>query len=196
MNSSSSTTLERGLDTMILVYSSLDGHPAQIPCQQLIIGRSGWFTSCLVLIEVKNILTKVYGVSAVDATAKIAQIMATPIVVVGIDKVNFAGALPFADQTGLDFTDAVLLKLVQQVGAGKLATDDQKLIKACSACNVAAVSPLDFMLRQQIAAWEAANLAPKGIARIMHRVHQWLAQSHTAAAQDFWSQTGRGSHLP
>jgi hypothetical protein len=39
-------------------------------------------------------------------------------------------------------------------------------------------------------------LQPKGLPRVLRRVHKWLGQSHPKAAQDFWSQTGGGSHLP
>jgi predicted nucleic acid-binding protein len=58
MTSSSSPTVERGLDTMLLVYSFLQGHPAALPCQQFLSAYSGWFTTPLVLFEAKNILTK------------------------------------------------------------------------------------------------------------------------------------------
>jgi hypothetical protein len=34
------------------------------------------------------------------------------------------------------------------------------------------------------------------LARVPRRVHQWLSHSHPQAAQDFWSRTGGGSHLP
>ncbi len=35
-----------------------------------------------------------------------------------------------------------------------------------------------------------------GLPRILRRIHLWLHQNHQQAAEDFWSQTGRGSHLP
>ena len=63
-SSSPSLALERALDTMILVYSLLQGHPAVLPCEQFLRSHSGWFTSPLVLIEAKDILTKVYSVDA------------------------------------------------------------------------------------------------------------------------------------
>jgi predicted nucleic acid-binding protein len=49
MISSSSPRLECGLDTMVLVYSLLQGHPALAACEQLLRARTGWFTSPLVL---------------------------------------------------------------------------------------------------------------------------------------------------
>ncbi len=75
-------------------------------------------------------------------------------------------------------------------------TDDQRLARACVASAITAVSPLDAALRQQVATWEAAHLAPKGLPRILRRVHQWLASSHPQAAQDFWAHTGGTRRLP
>ena len=71
MTSSSSPALERGLDTMLLVYCTLQGHPAAPACEQFLRAHTGWFTSPLVLFEAKGILTKVYGVSPSDPFALI-----------------------------------------------------------------------------------------------------------------------------
>jgi hypothetical protein len=40
MTSSSSLVLERGLDTMLIAYAMLQGHPACLPCEQFIEGQS------------------------------------------------------------------------------------------------------------------------------------------------------------
>jgi predicted nucleic acid-binding protein len=85
MTSSSSPSLERGLDTMLLVYSLLQGHPAATPCEQFLCAHSGWFTSPLVLFEAKNILTKAYSVNASDATKKLLQFAAGPVVLLDLD---------------------------------------------------------------------------------------------------------------
>ena len=71
MGIQASPTLERGLNAMILVYSLLQGHPAALPCEQFLRSHSGWFTSPLVLIEAKSVLTKVYSMSASTATTSI-----------------------------------------------------------------------------------------------------------------------------
>jgi hypothetical protein len=77
-----------------------------------------------------------------------------------------------------------------------LATEDMRLAQASTQLGITAQSPLDAALRQQVAAWEAVNLAPKGLARVLRRVHEWLNQTHTQVAQAFWTQTRGGSHLP
>jgi predicted nucleic acid-binding protein len=196
MTSSSSPPLERGLDTMILVFSLLNGHPAAQPCEQFIRSYAGWFTSPLVLVEARNILTKVYGVDDASATTKLLQVAAGPVILLDLDQAAVTSAFSLADTHGLDLTDAVLLHLTHRHGAGHLATEDQRLIQACLRLGINPISPLDALLRQQVNTWEAANLAPKGLPRVLRRIYHWLNQSHTPAAQDFWSQTGGGSHLP
>jgi hypothetical protein len=150
----------------------------------------------LVLFEAKGILTKVYGVQSSDATRKLTQFAAVPVTLLELDPAAAFPVLQLADAHGLDLTDAVLLHLTRQHGAGYLATEDQHLARVCSQFGITPQSPLDAALRQQVAAWEAANLPAKGLPRVLRRVYQWLSNTHPQAAQDLWSQTGGGSHLP
>jgi predicted nucleic acid-binding protein len=196
MTSSSSPPLERGLDTMILVYSLLQAHPANAPCEHLLRSLSGWFTSPAVLIEAKHILTRVYSVDPATATTELLQFAAGPVVLLDLDQPTTIAALQLADTHGLDLTDAVLIHLARQHGAAHLVTDDHRLTQVCPLFGIAPTSPLDATLRQQVAAWENAHLQGKGLPRILRRVHQWLNQLHPQAALDFWSHTANGSHLP
>ena len=196
MTSSSSPLPERGLDTMILVYSFLQGHPAALACEQFLCAHSGWFTSPLVLVEAKNILAKVYSVSSSAATAKLLQFAAGPVGLLDLDRAALPAAFHLADAHGLDLTDAALLHLAQQHGAGYLATEDRRLAQVCTQLGITPQSPFDTALRQQVAAWEAVNLAPKGLGRVLRRVHQWLSQTDQQVAQAFWAQTSGASHLP
>jgi predicted nucleic acid-binding protein len=181
---------------MILVYYLLQGHPAGLPCEQFLRAHSGWFTSPLVLIEAKSILMKVYSVAANDVTTKLLQFAASPVVLLDLDDVTVTSAFQLADTYGLDLTDAVLLHLAQRHAVSYLATEVLGLAHACAQVGITPESPLDAALRQQVAAWEAVNLAPKGLPRVLRRVHQWLGQTHPQAAQDFWAHTSGGSHLP
>src|SRR5438045_64765 len=108
MTSSSNPPLERGLDTMLIVYSLLQGHPASIPCEQFIRGSTGWFTSAVALFEAKGVLTKIYGVQPALASQKLNQFAAGPIVVLDVDRPTALAALALADTHGLDLADAVL----------------------------------------------------------------------------------------
>jgi predicted nucleic acid-binding protein len=153
--------LERGLDTMVLVYSVLNGHPASVACEQLLRNHTGWFTPTLLFLEAKAILTKVYGVSAALASHKLTQVAAQPVTLVAVDSGTAQSALTLADTTGVDLMDAVLLRVAQQVGAGWVATEDQALAKVCSSLGLSPLSPLDPILRQQVAAWEAVICRPR-----------------------------------
>lgn len=194
--SSSAPALACALDTPILVYSLLNGHPASAVCDQLLRSQSGWFTSPLVLLESYAILTKVYDVAVPLAAQKLAQTVHLPIQVVDLDVQATLVVLQNVATLGLDSTDAALLALTQNLGAKELATDDQRLMHACTSVGISARCPLDTALRQQIAAWETANLPVKGLPRILRRIQQWLASGYPQAAVDFWSKTGGGAHIP
>jgi predicted nucleic acid-binding protein len=196
MTSSSNPPLERGLDSMLLVYSLLQYHPASSDCDQFIRTKTGWFTSVLALLEAKVVLTKVYGTDPTLTSQKLAKLAGGPLVFLDLAPATVMQALTLADTHGIDLTDAVLLELVGQQPVPTLATEDQRLTKVCSTLGITVETPFTPILRQQVAAWEANHLPPKGLARVLQRVHQWLNQTHPTAGQDFWSLTGGASHLP
>lgn len=191
-----SSPLERCLDTMLIVYSALNGHPAAPPCERFLRGHTGWFTSPLVVIEAQAVLTKVYGVNPVDSTRTLGQLLSVPVAIVDLSAPDVLAAFKLADTHRLDVTDAVLLELCRRHGAKHMATDDQRLAQTCGLMGIAPESPIDASLRQAITAWEVVNIAPRGLPRVLRRVHQWLSGAHVQAAQDFWSNSGGGSHLP
>jgi predicted nucleic acid-binding protein len=195
MTSSSSLPSDRVLDTSILVYGLLQGHPAQAACEQL-LRTYPWLTSPLVLFEAKTILSKVYGVDPVLASQKVALFASGSNITVDLTSSDSVRAIHLADAYAIDITDSILLGIAQGLGATYLATDDQRLAQVCRQLGITPISPLDAALRQTVYTWEAANLAPKGLQRVLRRIHQWLSQYHPQAAQDFWSRTGAGSHLP
>lgn len=166
------------------------------PCEQFIRAHGGWFTSSLTLLEAKAVLHKVYGVDPALATHKLTRFAAGALAVLEVDHAVAVAAWALSDAHNLDLHDGVLLQLARQHGAAHLATDDQQLAAVCAQYGISVQSPLDTILRQQIAAWESSNLAPKGLPRVLRRVFTWLNQAHPQAATDFWSQTGAGSHLP
>jgi len=196
MTSSSDRQSERGLDAMLIVYSLLNGHPASLVCEQFIRSHTGWFTTTFTLFESRAILTKVYGVDATLASQKIAQFASGPIDILAVDLATALAAMNTADAMSIDLTDAVLLQTAEAQGASWLATDDSKLMQACRQVGITPESPIDATVRQQMAVWETANVPAKGLARVLYQLHQWLNQTHPQAAEDFWSQTGGGSHLP
>ncbi|MBI3971388.1 MAG: type II toxin-antitoxin system VapC family toxin [Chloroflexi bacterium] len=196
MTSSSSPPIERGLDSMFIVYSLLQNHPASSPCEQFLRAHSGWFTTAVTLLEVKAVLVKVYGVDPAQSSGKLAQFAAGPIVVTATDAAATVAAMSLADQLNIDLTDAVLLHAARTLGAKRLATDDRKLAQACTQAGISVESPLDAGLRRRMAQWEATNLPAPGLPRVLRRIHQWLTKTNPETGQDFWSHTGGGAHLP
>jgi predicted nucleic acid-binding protein len=196
MTSSFSLPVERGLDAMLIVYSLLNNHPASAVCEQFIRAYTGWVTTAFTLFEAKAILTKVYAVDAVLVSRKLAQFVAGPIVVAEVDLATALAAMDKADALNIDLTDAVLLHTTQAHGALRIATDDSKLAQACRQVGMTPETPIDTALRQQMAEWEAVNLPAKGLPRVLRQIHYWLSRIAPQTAQDFWSHTGGGSHLP
>ena len=196
MTSSSNQFAPRGLDAMLIVYSLVDNHPASAVCESFIRERTGWLTTTLTLLEVKAILTKVYAVNAILASQQLVQFAAGPIEIIEVDLPISLAAMQIADTLEVDITDAVLMQASLTRGANALATDDQKLIRVCPRVNLMPETPIDDSVRRQMASWEAKNLPQKGLPRILRQIHRWLYQNHRQVAEDFWSQTGGGSHLP
>jgi hypothetical protein len=126
----------------------------------------------------------------------LAQFAAGPILVLPVDLVTALTAMNTSDAFGIDLTDAVLLRTSQAQGALWLATDDSQLARVCRQVGITPQTPIDVSLRQQMIAWESAHLPMKGLPRVLRQIHQWLNQSYPQTAEDFWSRTGGGSHLP
>ena len=196
MTLSSDQYAPRGLDAMLIVYSVLDDHPASTVCESFIRERSNWFTTTLTLLEAKAILTKVYAVDVNLVSQRLLQFSAGPIEIIEVDLSITLPAMQTADTLEIDMTDAVLVQATLTHGAKVLATDDRKLIQACDQVDIRVENPIDVSLRREMASWEMKNLPQKGLPRILRQIHHWLRQNHQQAAEDFWSQTGGGSHLP
>jgi len=181
---------------MLIVYSSLTGHPAATACEQFIRSRAGWGATSLSLLEAKAVLTKVYGVEATLVSGKLAQLTEGLITVDAVGVETALTAMKFADQYSLDLTDAVLLSCVLAHQSTEIATDDHRFAQVCRQLGLVVENPISDSLREQMAQWEAHNLPAKGLPRILHHINHWLSRNHSQAADDFWSQTGNGSHLP
>jgi len=181
---------------MLIAYSLLEDHPTSAVCESFIREHASWHTTTLTLLEATSILTKVYGVGFNLASQQLSQFSAGPIEIIEVDLPITLTSMQIADALEIDITDAVLLQATRARGANILATDDRKLIQACDQVDIVVVNPIDVSLRRQMASWESENLPQKGLPRILRQIHHWLRQNHQQAAEDFWSRTGGGSHLP
>ncbi len=192
----STDPIERGLDTMLIVYSLLADHPASAVCEQFLRQRTGWFITPFILLETKALMTKVYGVEPAVITEKLTHLAQSPIQIVTPDGTETLAALPLADTHRIDLTDATLLQAIHVRNLKYLATDDTRLAHAASTLGIVAESPIDAALRQEITLWEQTHLPQKGLPRILRSIYEWLLRNAPGSAESFWSQTGNGSHLP
>jgi predicted nucleic acid-binding protein len=195
MTTSSSSTL-RGLDAAPIIYSLLSGHPASAVCESYIRKHSGWVTTTVTLLEAHAVLRKVYFVDPTLVAQKLAQFAAGPITVAPVDLALATGAMASATSLGIDLADAVLLESCQARGIRIIASDDDKFAQKCVQLGLTTETPIDSAMRQQIATWESANLPAKGLPRLLFQIRHWLDQHEPRFAQEFWNQTGAGSHLP
>ena len=193
---SSNSRRAHAVDAMVLVYALLEGHPASATCERMLREREGWFTTSLTLLEVKAVLTKVYGVEPTEVTQKLTQIVSGPLVVLPVDAGMALLAMATADRLQLDLTDAVLLETALAQQAMILATDDGRLADACRELGLAPEKPFGDELRGEVADWESAHLPAKGLPRVLGRITGWLEERDELLARDFRSQTGGNSHLP
>ncbi len=192
----SSNPANRALDAAPIVYALLSGHPASAACENHIRGHAGWLTTSVTLLEAGAVLRKVYGVDPTLAAQKLTQFAAAPITVLSVDAALATVALSSAAQWGIDLADAVLLESCRMHGATIVCTDDAKLSQTCVRLGLIAETPIPSALRPQIAGWESANLPSKGLARLLYHVRIWIDRQDQRVAQEFWNQTGAGSHLP
>jgi predicted nucleic acid-binding protein len=184
----------KAIDSNLLVYASLANHPAMAACEKYILGYPVWFTSIVNLIELWRVLVAVYGVSESDADAKFTD-LCRALVVEDLTAPVAAAALSLRQSHGIDFNDAVLLESCRQRGVTVLATDDAQLAIACATMGINVENPVTPAVRAQMTIWENQNLPPKGLPRILLRVHRWIEQEDAALAHAFHSATQGLSRL-
>ncbi|MBC8236011.1 hypothetical protein H8E77_41220 [bacterium] len=57
-------------------------------------------------------------------------------------------------------------------------------------------NPITPTVRRQMAAWEVANLPPRGFQRLLLNIHRWLEVQDPNIAEVFYEATGQYLHLP
>lgn len=190
------SSLERGLDTMFMVYSLLDGHPASTACEQFITSRQGWVNTPLLVIEGMAIMIKVYGVEPEIACQLVTDFAYGPISILPIELETITAAVDLSILHDVDINDAVLLQACIERGIARIATDDRRFAHACANFGIIVENPITPAIRQQMAAWEAANLPPRGLPRLLTYIHQWLKTQEPNIATKFYEATGQYLHLP
>lgn len=92
----------KAIDSNLLVYASLAGHPAMSACEQYITGYPVWVTNIVNLVELRRVLIGVYGVSDTDADAKFVDLR-NALIVEDLTAPVASAALRLRRSYGVDF---------------------------------------------------------------------------------------------
>lgn len=184
----------KGVDSNLLVYASLAGHPASSTCDQYLATEPLWLTSIVNLIEVHRALVSVYGAIESEADRKLADFLSA-LTVDDLTGDLVSASLPLRQTHGIDFNDAILLQTCLERSVTVLATDDGRLASACAAFGIAVENPLDAAVRAQMASWEDSNLPAKGLPRVLLRMHRWIEARDPRLAAELHSATQGLSRL-
>jgi predicted nucleic acid-binding protein len=185
----------KATDSNLLVYASLDDHPASKACEAFIGSESTWLTSVVNLLELHSVLRGAYGLLDEQADIKFHDFYEA-LFVVDVTPDLAQSALPLRRSYRIDLHDAILLESCRRHGISVLATDDSRLAAACSALGLGVENPIDAALRSEMADWESSNLPAKGLRRILWRVHRWLEPEDAQIAATFHAVTKALSRLP
>jgi len=178
----------KAIDSNILVYASLSDHPASAASEAYIAGHVEWLCSVSNLVEMRQVLVSVYGLSESDADTKFEDFRAALEVYPLSDNIVVA-ALSLRRIHRIDLNDAVLLESAIRRGVSVICTDDRGLARACEAVGIAPESPINEALREQMSQWEESNIPSKGLPRVLLQVHRWIQARNPAMACEFQSAT-------
>jgi predicted nucleic acid-binding protein len=182
------------IDTPLLVYASLTGHPAHDKVQRD-LRRGTWASTVLTLYECYHVLTRDYSVTPDDAATIVTRLARTLIAWVPVDSKQAASALARYCGSRLETTDATLLLLSQEDG-GTLVTTDRRLLREAQVQGIAVRNPISPELAEEIAHWEHQRLPAKGLARLMATVERWLRAEDPSIAARFIVATDGLKHPP
>lgn len=184
----------KAIDSNLLVYASLTGHPARAACAQHVAAHPDWVCNIANLVEMRHVLVSVYGLAEADADMKFADFRAA-LTVVRLTDVLVGAALLLRQAHGIDVNDGILLETCRLRGITTLATDDRRLANACHALGITPETPVGDDIRLVMSSWEEHNLPARGLPRILLRVHRWIDARDPLLAADFRAETQALSRL-
>jgi predicted nucleic acid-binding protein len=184
------------LDSNLLIYSILADHPASTVCQEFIEASESLVASSITLIELFFVTTQIYGIGPARVLTKINELFASPLIIIAADADTVAAALALCAEHKIDTNDAVQIQMCLDLGIPALATDDGRLIKLCKKLEIETKNPITDELKQTMRIWEEAKLPQKGLPRILHQIHEWIAVHDLALADDFRNATRNLTRMP
>ena len=182
------------LETPLLVYGALPGHPAGATAEAE-LRRGDWGSTTLVLAELHYVLVRHYGVPPDTAVAEVERAARLPIHWVPAATADVVLAAAEQARSGVESADAVLLLLAER-DRGTLVTADRRLLRAALDRGVAARNPIAAGLTTEIAEWEDRRVPPKGTARLLAGVERWLRARDRRVSEEFVAATAQLTRPP
>jgi len=188
--------IQKILDSNILIYSILEGHPASTACEQLILSSEGkfiWATSPITFYETFHVLVKIYNQPTIKVISKIDEIMKLPINIISLNSQLTISSLEKCVKHSIDTNDSLLLEIAIRQGIPIIATDDKKLINVCNEYGIICENPITEEIRKNMSEWEKENLPEKGLGRIYFKVYDWISKKDEKIAKLFKTETNEFS---
>lgn len=182
------------VDTPLLVYSGIEGHPAK-PLIVQALSRDEWGSTVLALFEVYSVLIRDYLRTPQEASLYAEDLFNGPINWHGLDVVQADSILQVRRRYSISDPDAAVLLLCRE-DRGTLYTLDQRLARAAQSEGLATTRLLDDALVRQVQDWEGRTLRVRGTPRILGSVHRWLRAEAPVIGDKFVEATGRLSRPP
>ncbi len=189
--------LRKALDTNIIVYSLLEDHPASQVCDALIrSGRYDFHTTPLTPFEVYFALRRAYSIPKEEASEKALSLFDSPLTFAEIGTEDARTALKRCVAHDLDANDSLLIQACLRSNIPSLTTDDKRLLKASEENGILPQTPIEEEHRKKMRQWEADNLPPSGLPRLLRSIHSWLEDTNTEIAREFLDATKGLRGLP
>lgn len=182
------------IDTPLLVYSRVEGHPAERPVQEA-LATGEWASSVLVFLEVYQTLRRNYGLTPREATEEVLELAVSPIRWFGVDIEQARLIAARRRDSGLDGPDAALLILCAE-DRGVLFSLDARLLRAATAQGLAASTLIDQGTMDRVRGWEEQNLPERGLPRFLRAVERWMADEAPDLLPRFNEATSGLTRLP
>lgn len=182
------------IDTPLLVYSRVEGHPAEYQVREA-LASGKWASSVLAVLEVYQTLRRNYGLTPGDATEEVLELAVSPIrwFEADIEQARLIAAC--RRDSGLDGPDAALLILCAE-DRGVLFSLDARLLRAATAQGLAASTLIDQGTMDRVREWEQQNLPERGLPRFLRAVQLWMADEAPDLAPRFTEATASLTRLP
>lgn len=176
------------VDTPLLVYSAVEGHPARARLAEA-LARDEWGSTILALFEAYSVLNRDYRSTPQEAGMHAEILLAGPIHWDGFEVAQAEAVLQEQRRHRIAPADAALLLRCREDG-GTLYTLDQPLERAGQSEGLATARLLDDALIREVQDWEDRTLRGRGTPRVLDSVHRWLQEQNTEIAEKFLEATG------